>query len=505
MSLKNPQSLANIILPLVIVLVFITSYSYVYDSKLDLNGDNANYYMLGKSIATGEGFTNVSGINKSPNNHFPPGYPAIISVIITVFNDSIETLKLFNGFFFLFSGLLLFYLIKSITNNQATATIVSIALLLNTHYLRYATIIMTEVPFLLFSLLTIICFIKSDKRTDFWKDPFFYLTLLSFGTAYYIKTSGIALLGAIILYLVINQKWKEVTAYTGAFVVLFIPWFLRSQNLGGNSYMKQLVMINPYRPELGQAELTNYIDRFFANIIRYISKEIPNADFPFITVDYRAEASLGMWVLGLLIITLTLYGIWQIKQYRLLILAYVIGTFGILSLWPDVWVGVRFMLPIVPFILLGLIHGINSILSKLIPNKPITHWAIALIIIGLIPNLSLLHKQSITKYGSNWENYFDLAKWAKSNLDPNTVISCRKPTMFYLYSGTYTSRYKYTEDNNELLDDLEKRQVDYVILDQLGYSSTVRYLYPAISNNPERFSLIKHLESPDTYLLKFNK
>ena len=48
-------------------------------------------------------------------------------------------------------------------------------------------------------------------------------------------------------------------------------------------------------------------------------------------------------------------------------------------------------------------------------------------------------------------------------------------------------------------------ELDLVVLEQLGYGSTYRYLYPAIDKNPNRFASLVHLENPDTYLLKFER
>ncbi len=47
------------------------------------------------------------------------------------------------------------------------------------------------------------------------------------------------------------------------------------------------------------------------------------------------------------------------------------------------------------------------------------------------------------------------------------------------------------------------KDVDYVILEKLGYSSTNRCLFPAIKRYPEKFKIVKHLKDPDTYLIKF--
>ena len=42
-----------------------------------------------------------------------------------------------------------------------------------------------------------------------------------------------------------------------------------------------------------------------------------------------------------------------------------------------------------------------------------------------------------------------------------------------------------------------------MVLDHLGYSSTARYLYPAIQKFSAKFKVIRHIKDPDTYLFKF--
>ena len=74
-----------------------------------------------------------------------------------------------------------------------------------------------------------------------------------------------------------------------------------------------------------------------------------------------------------------------------------------------------------------------------------------------------------------------------------------------MFSKTWVCNYKWTTDESELISDLVKRNVDYVILDQLGYSSTYRYLLPAIQNHQQLFTPVMHLTNPDTYLLKFDR
>lgn len=83
----------------ILLVVFALAYLYTFDTKLSKLGDNATYYMLGKALHEGEGYVNLSGISHPPNNHYPPAYPAIISLIM-LFSSSILIIKVVNGVFF---------------------------------------------------------------------------------------------------------------------------------------------------------------------------------------------------------------------------------------------------------------------------------------------------------------------------------------------------------------------------------------------------------------------
>ena len=88
--------------------------------------------------------------------------------------------------------------------------------------------------------------------------------------------------------------------------------------------------------------------------------------------------------------------------------------------------------------------------------------------------------------------------------ETGVVVSCGKPSLFYTYADNYTMRYKFTKDPAELIADLEKQKVDYVVIDQV-YGNTFQYLLPAVRQYPNRFEQVLHLKNPDTFLLKFKK
>ena len=115
-----------------------------------------------------------------------------------------------------------------------------------------------------------------------------------------------------------------------------------------------------------------------------------------------------------------------------------------------------------------------------------------------------LKTQAKAAYPQSYQNYFELAKWINRNAPANSVTCCRKGNLFYLFSKKYVTGYKNTLNTEDQIEFLKSKDVDYVVLEQLGYSSTGRYLYPAIQKYPEKFEIIQHLKDPDTYLMKFH-
>lgn len=499
--------------PLLIALAFGLCYGYIFDEKVHLNGDNAHYYILGKALAEGEGYTNIHHIEKDPHKHYPIGYPLIIAGVMKVFGDDFTTIKIANGVFFLLALLTLYLIVWRLTDKASLALLSCLLTLLNVHLLGYATIMMSEVPFLFFSLLALLLFIRTDFQKPAYKNGSFLLLVLCIVIACYIRSTGIALLAATSLFFLFSRKWMYFTGQALLFAVLFAPGIIRSTRLGGSTYLQQLTQINPYRPELGSMAAGDWFVRISENFARYLSREIPSGTFNFITVsDYKAPVSGVEYLVGMGIIGLFFLGFRLLPRYRKLLLFYVLATFGILLLWPPVWYGVRFMLPLIPLFSLlvvvvafrmteVLMNRLGAFRRK--PQQTLAIMGAGILLLALYawPPLHSRHKEAAEPLPAAYEEYFALAEWLSTHAADTAVTASRKSELFYLYSGQPVARYTHTTDADALLDDLIANSVDYVVGDHLGFSSTERYLYPAISRDPYKFHVI-HREG-NSYLMQF--
>ena len=486
----------------VILLAGAIACAYTFDSKLALLGDNASYYMLGKSIAQGEGYVNISKITKSPNNHYPPGYPFIISIVLLV-TDSIVVVKLLNCLFMLGSLVIGFLLMARLTSNYITAFVAAMLTALNSHVLFYSSLMMSEVPYMFFSLLVLYFISEKGGTLTLWS-RMFIAAIITMVIAYYVRSLGVALLAALCLHFVLNGQYRLMLVSIAAMVVGALPWFLRGRALGGASYLNQLKMINPYNPSLGEAGVGDFVDRFWNNFSRYVTREIPDAIFPHSPL-YNEEISGREWLFGIILLTVITLGLIRLSHFRWLILGYMLATFGILMIWPDVWIGVRFIVPMVPLLWLGFLSGFYYLFTLIRAQSQVSsvvNYAPLILTVLLVSPLAELHKQANASYPPAWQRYFEIAEWLDKN-EEGAVISCGKPSLFYTFADNYTMRYKFSRDTNELIAHLEKQQVDYVVIDQV-YGNTFQYLLPAVRQHPERFKQVLHLKNPDTFLLKFD-
>lgn len=110
-TLLDSRSFLYVLL-FIVTICFVSTYTKIYDVKLDMNGDNIHYYALGKALAEGKGFTNTISFSETPHTHFPPGYPVFVAGVMKFFPDNINAVKIANGILLYAAILLLFFLLK---------------------------------------------------------------------------------------------------------------------------------------------------------------------------------------------------------------------------------------------------------------------------------------------------------------------------------------------------------------------------------------------------------
>lgn len=518
---------------------FVPHYESIKDERVFLGGDNAHYYVLAKSIASGHGFSNVSSPGQEAHNHFPPGYPFVMSGFMKAGVSDLNTLTSINGIFFWAALMMLLVLFARWSDSPELAAVVTFLCMYNVHLLQYSTIMMSEMLFLLFFSATLLAYVRMMRSDVVDRENVGWLVLLVITSVLmiYIRSSGIAVVLALLLHMAWKKRFKLSGIYLLVVVLSQVPWQMRSSKLGGNSYMKQMIRVNPYHPEKGDMSLADWPDRIGSNMLRYSLREIPASILPWTEKAARAEiVPNDEWGWGAILISLLLAGLLLMKKDKILLLLVFSGSLSILMFWPEVWKGVRFIVPLIPLLLFACCYGVFALAEWVLAKTPLPSWSAWLVFLPVVfflhQNLQKhtllltpdftnekIQKLATTRaikmdrkkrvvyapcvqaqradvknpYPDEYTAYFNIAKWVNTNLpkDGSTVVCCRKPGLFYLFSASQVTSFAKTLDPGELIDKLKEKKVSHVVVDQLGYADVSRYLLPAIKKDPFKFPMIR--------------
>jgi len=137
----------------------------------------------------------------------------------------------------------------------------------------------------------------------------------------------------------------------------------------------------------------------------------------------------------------------------------------VMLLWP--WGAHRILLPAIPF----LIYGIVMLKSQ---AKVYFTLIAALVFYGYEGG-----EVFSTRWSKEWGEYEAAALWAKENTKPEAVFCTRKASWFQVVSSRVSYCYPFASPQ-EVTTFWENRNIDYVVVDCLPFSSKLKFLIPAV-------------------------
>ena len=521
----------------IIVCVFVVNYLEIFDFKPDLNGDNVYYYALGRAIAAGKGYTNIMFLEETPHSHFPPGYP-LFNAGILLFTHSYTALKIANGILFGLSILILFFLLKRISGNLFVALSTCLLCCMQQALLRYSTIVMSEMLFTFLTLGVLYLISLIDMNHLFCKKRprsqiiYFILMIIALNYIYFVRTMGTSIILAIMIYLGIlcvqkgltllksKRKNDEITIQAANKQALFshliilclviasfagakTAWDMRNKSIGVTSsdYLHDFKK-KPKGETM--ATFSDWTERIENNLVSYVGKWIPTAiisDDP----GFDEKITTSGLIEGICILIIVLLGLIALKKMQLLLFLYIGITMAVLMIWPEQYAGHRYFIGIIPLFIFLFLNGcleiMNSITKKLSFGK-YQHiipagGLIVFLVFFMFPHYAkaLKPQQNFATYKQWNEKIADAAfveyiyaiNWCKKNLPEEARIACRKPELFYLFSGgrKSTSFPQYAEPD-DLFNRFQEQKISHVIIDRWFRHGYVT-VYPMVKKYPDYF------------------
>lgn len=499
-------------LPLGVAVVTLAVVLAAFNPAPHTGGDNAGYVTLAYSLLKNHAYTELFDPARLPHTKYPPVFPGVLAVLMLFGVRAWTGLKSV-AVASTVAVAVLTHLWARRRLGSLVASGVAVAVALSSAVVYYSHWVLSDPLFLALTLLSLWALERADRPdvagradgTDGARDAqrkgsragWLALGVVAAGLAYFTRSAGIPLLVALLAWLALRRRWRALAVSAVGLGVPVLLWWLRSRAVGHAGYGSEFWLVDPYNPELGRVGLAGLASRFGANLVGYIGTYVPAG----ITGTRGGATS----VLGVALFAGALIG-WirslrtRIGPSELFLPLYA----GLILLWPVVWSGDRFALPLFPlffgyaaFAILwagrrlgrgtGTLVGAAAFLVVVLPALKSLTGAV-----GEASACAAAVRASgpFACYGPRVESFMDAAAWSGANLPDGSAVLTRKPRLFYVESGVPSRTFPFTDDPRALLALADSLGVRYVLVDQWD-GLAGRYVAGAVRKDPGAFCALR--------------
>lgn len=496
----------------------------LFDPTLFTGGDNAGYMILADALRSGEGYRDLYLPDAPLHTKYPPGYPMVLAAV--GFAGGLQLFKLVS--LACTSAAVWFtYRLARIRLGGPAAVAATGLVAVNPVLLEYSHYELSEALFATVVMGSLVAWANSTDETGAFTGGMegdareasaegrgWIAGLGASVGAFLVRTAGLPLLCAVWLYQLGRRRWRRLAASLGAGGAAVGGWLLYQSLAGGEEegYLQQLFMVNPYDPAAGTAGPQELLGRAARNLWIYTSDVLPHS---LLGEPLRGDGATVATALGLGVAILTLTGWLSSGNRRLGVPELFLPLYAaLILLWPDQWTDRRFLLPLLPLILIYTIGGVQTTARRWREESASAAVAAGAALLAL-PALAsaaiqapervrctTAHWRDAPCVAPAWSSFYDAARWAGAHTPEDAVIVNRKPRIFYWLSGRRGDVYPYSREPAVVLSNLEEIGGGYVVVDQL-FSTTAAYLVPAIRSAPDRFEVVYGEGEPRTFILRF--
>ncbi len=536
----------------VIVIVALTLWIPRLSGSIDLRWDGAVYYLLGTSLANGDGYR----IGSEPGNpqalQYPPLLPGLVALHEKVLGTSDTSvvgpwLRLTYAAIFGVYALAILRLARRYLG-PVLATGATLLCLLNPYTIFLSDLLFAELPFALISVLFVLVARASPGREWTWGREAASFALACAG--FLLRSAGIVLFAAWVLQAALQRRWRPMLVRGALALLPVIGWqsyvahvratveyshpayaYQRAAYQYYNvSYAENLTLVEPFAPELGKLNAAKFVARLARNVA-----SVPSVMGQIVSAKEKDWRSTMNWVqfltlqrkffpaglvkvpiLALAALALAGLVIFVLRRDWLPLLV-VIGSIALVCItpWPEQFA--RYLQPLSPFLTIAVLLGLYELCLALSRSAfEITgrflRWSGAALLLFAITvegytaewafaerakqpaifidrNMEAGSKWFI--YDRTWKRWEQAVDWLDDNVPPRAIIATMSPHLYYLHAqrlAVFPPMERNLSLERRLLDSVP---ISYVIIDELEFLDvTRRYVLPAVMSDPVNWKLV---------------
>ncbi len=517
-----------------------------FKGPIDLRWDGGVYYILGTSLAEGKGYKLLNEPGEIDAVQYPPLLPAIIAGHQLILGTDDPTTV---GRWLRFSAFIIFivyiYVIFRFFKNYLSlhyAFLATVLCLFSSHVYFLSDLCFPEILFSLTTVLFVLCSRRDEGRI------YPILTYLFAVASYALRTVGTAVFAAWVLESLVRRRFKQAVLRAALVLIPIFCWqfyvasvessyeynhpayaYQRAPYMFYNvSYARNVSLRDPFTPEKGATSPVKIVRRFVRNTI-YIPFNIAetlSASHYFwedlLSLPFGNATSPHFIILWSVLLILYLIGFFvlggltlQLIQRQWIVPLYVFIYLAALCLTPFPQQYTRYLMPIVPFLVLSLIVFLSAARDashRFLPSRWAnlgTYFTAATLSVALIMEIlgfakmntqyhlriTYLDRQHqpldyrLFYYGKGDQAFDICIDYVRQQAKSDDVVAAGMPHWVHLRTGLKTVMPPFEKDVVKAQQLLDSVPVSYLIIGRGGIESE-RYTLPVVQQFPERWEQI---------------
>lgn len=398
--------------------------------------DDAMYVILARALATGEGYRYLNIPGAPHASHFPPGYPALLSLVWRVapeFPANVIVFKTLNAVFFAATSVLVTQLVHERLASERWAMATGMLSAISAPLLVLVTMVLSEPLFL--ALLLALLLVTERFVAQPSTRGHAALLGICIGLLALVRAHGIVMLPAVAIPLALRRRWADIAVVSIAFVVAIAPWevwgALHSTSLpaplAGN-YGSYAAWWTRGLRALGPEMIPETLKRTSFETLGMLA-----------TLFSPVRASLGRAVTLVAFTGLLALGLATLAKRAPVTLCFLAGYAGIVLIWP--FAPSRFVWGVWPLLLFVLLAGAWTVANSSV------RWPVAIRVASAASLVWLgvgYTEYEVRAVKGKWWSSISRASsarilpavaWTLANTRPDDVIAADDEGAVFLYTG----------------------------------------------------------------------
>lgn len=408
--------------------------------------DDGIYTILGKALASGEGYRYLNLPGAPPATHYPPGYPLVLALlwrVAPVFPQN-TAVFVFANVAFLTAGALgtWYYGRRQLAMNTWAAGGAALGAVCCVPALVYGLFVLSE-PLFVALLLPTLLLAERSASSGRLRDA--ALAGLAAGALSMVRTMGQFLVPALVLVLVLRRRWRAAGLVAAGAALFLVPWQLWVA-MHGDAVPPVLVgKYGPYTEWVTNAMVAHGPSFVWQVVLKNLNDVHALTWSMFTGNDYThaLRPALSPFVTAALVAVMAL-GLPTFLRRAPVTVGFIVMYVTVVILWP--FEPTRFLWVLLPLLGLGAVAGVQQVLAW---RPAAAGWrgarvavmaCVALLLVGYgaYNTRAVRERWWITVPRNNGERAKPLVAWALEHSQPGDLLATDDDPLVHLYTGRRT-------------------------------------------------------------------